>query len=146
MNFMHLMLKRLGPFLNWNHMLDYSCVITFDIIVRSSCVHAKTYWYYLKRQTNSCFPWGVQQVPRLTNFGSTFIPRFIYLCDKVELWGFALTSPLKQFFNSYNFSNDTTPLGMGFFFACLSCILQHFLVHVFFGNFHFEHISVHHKI
>ena len=86
-------------------------------------VHMKTYMYCLNKWIKVCHSCGVQQVLILTKFRYFPISMLICWCDNVELWVLALTDPLKWFYKSYNFSNDTTPFGMGFslFMRAASC-------------------------
>lgn len=103
----------------WNvlapSLIGITCWMIFMSYVSiSSYVHVKTSPYYFKKRMKAYRSFGVQQVPILTYFGSLLVPKLIYSCNRVELWVLALPNPIKRFYRSYNFSNDTTPLGMRF--------------------------------
>ena len=96
MDFPWLPLKWLNRFFDWNHMLDYSMWYVF----RSSYVHANTSRYCLNKRTKACRSYCMQDVPRLKNFGSCFVPRFICSCVMVELWILLFLGPWKWFCKS----------------------------------------------
>lgn len=87
-------------------------IIHVSYVFKSSYVHVNTSRYYLNRQTKVCLSFGGKYVPRFMKFRSFSIPILIYWCISVELWVLVFLGPLKQFFKSYSFLSETTPLGM----------------------------------
>lgn len=90
-------------------------IILVSYVLVSSYVHANTSWYYLKRWMKSNWYCNVHHVLRFTNFRSFYIPILICSCNNIKLWVLAFTGPWNWFCKSYNFSSDTTPLGISFF-------------------------------
>lgn len=100
MNFPQILMKWLGPFLNRYYMLDDSRVICPEFIIRP-------------RNSTACTSgWRLSASTKINILRIFSDPKLICSCDKVELWVLALTSPQKRLCRSYNFSNETTPLGM----------------------------------